>query len=144
MMKKLRVLVFLISLLSSCSSESCKIDFQKNSELFNKAVNEIHSLNLKMDSKEPYFQIVKSFTKKTSPMETDIFDQIDFVECHEDGTIIFQAPNCDTESDFRDVVYFVAFSPMGKSHIGQKRNIGELKELSGNWFLGTHISTLAN
>ena len=97
-----------------------------------------------MVSKEPYFRIVKSFTKETSPIETDIFDQIEFVECHEDGTIIFQAPNCNIESDFRDVVYFVAFSPLGKTHIERKRNIGKLKKLDENWFLGTHIYSLAN
>ena len=143
-MKKITALVFLIGLLSSCRSESCKIDFEKNSDLFNKAVNEIDSLNLIMDSKEPYFRIVKSFTKETSPIETDIFDQIDFVECHEDGTIIFQASNCNKESDFRDTVYFIAFSPLGKTHIERKRNIGNLKKMEKNWFLGTHISTLAN
>lgn len=144
MYQKHTVLIFLICILSSCSSESCKIDYQKNSDLFNDAVKEIHSLNLKMNKKEPYFQIVKSFTKETSPIETDIFNQIDFVECHEDGTIIFQAPNCNKESDFRDVVHFVAYSPMGRTHIIRKRSVGELKEIDENWFSGTHINSLAN
>ena len=143
-MKKIPLLFLLISFSFSCGSESCKIDFENNSDLFYKAVNEIHSLNLKMDSKEPYFRIVNSFSKETNLIGTEVFDQIEFIECHEDGTIIFQAPNCDQESDFRDVVYFVAFSPLGRKHIERKRTIGKIKEIDKNWFLGTHINTLAN
>ncbi len=143
-MRKTFYLIFLIITLSGCSSETCKIDFEKNADSYKEAVKEIHSLNLEMNSREPYFRIVKSFTETTSPFESKIFDQIEFIEIHEDGTIIFQAPNCDKESDFRDIVYFVAFAPLGESHIKRKRNIGKLEKLEGEWFLGTDISTLAN
>ncbi|WP_147405125.1 hypothetical protein [Aquimarina sp. AD10] len=97
-----------------------------------------------MNSEEPYYRVVKSFNESTSPIETNLFNQIEFVECHEDGTIIFQAPNCNKESDFRDVVHFVVYLPLGKSHIERKRNIGKLKKIEEKWFSGTHISTLAN
>lgn len=97
-----------------------------------------------MDSNETYFRIVKSYTKSTSPFGTEIFKEVEFIECHEDGTIIFQAPNCNKESGFRDVVCFVAYIPMGVDHIKRKRSIGELEKVRENWFLGTHINSLAN
>jgi hypothetical protein len=128
----------------SCETESCKIDFENHSELFKKVVSEIHSSNLKMDSKEPYSRIVKSYTKSTSPFGQRVFEEVEFIECHEDGTIIFQAPNCNSESDFSDAVYFLAYIPMGEAHIKRKRNIGELEKVAENWFYGTHIYSLAN
>ncbi|WP_420402052.1 hypothetical protein [Flagellimonas sp.] len=143
-MRKLIYIFLLTNVISSCDSESCRIDFKKNSDLFHRAVKEIHSLNLMMSSNEPYYRVVKSFTESTSPIETNIFDQIEFIECHEDGTIIFQAPNCDKESDFRDIIYFVAYLPLGETHIERKRNIGKLIKLEEHWFLGTHNSTLAD
>ena len=143
-MRKIYYLILISFALPGCSSESCKINFEEKSDSFNEAVAEIHSLNYRMNSRQPYYKIVKSFTKTTTPIESKIFDQIEFVELHEDGTIIFQAPNCDHQSDFRDEVYFVAYAPLGRSHIEQKRNIGKLKEVEKHWFMGTDISSLAN
>ncbi|EZH72351.1 hypothetical protein ATO12_23140 [Aquimarina atlantica] len=133
----------LISILS-CSSESCKIDFERNSDLYGQALNEIYNLNLKMDSDEPHHKPVLLFTKLNNKIDTNVFDEIEFIECHEDGTVIFQAPDCDNESDFRNVIYFLAYSPKGKSHLEKKRNIGSLKKIKEDWFLGEHIETLAN
>ncbi|QNR25155.1 hypothetical protein [Croceimicrobium hydrocarbonivorans] len=142
-MKSIHI-ALLVFFISSCQSEYCKIDFQNNVDSFNEAVHTINALNLKSDSKNPHFRIVKTFSKETSSIDTAIFKQIDFIECHEDGTIIFQAPNCNKENGFRDLVYFVAYSPQGKIHIERKRNIGQLKNIEGNWFSGAHINSLAN
>lgn len=133
----------LISILS-CSSESCKIDFEGNSNLYTKALNEIYNLNIKMNSDEPYYRPVLSFTESNNKIDINVFDEIEFIECHEDGTIIFQAPDCDKESYFRNVIYFLAYSPKGKSHLEKKRNIGALKKIKKDWFLGEHIETLSN
>ncbi|WP_034244831.1 hypothetical protein [Aquimarina atlantica] len=142
-MKYILRIILLISILS-CSSESCKIDFERNSDLYGQALNEIYNLNLKMDSDEPHHKPVLLFTKLNNKIDTNVFDEIEFIECHEDGTVIFQAPDCDNESDFRNVIYFLAYSPKGKSHLEKKRNIGSLKKIKEDWFLGEHIETLAN
>lgn len=143
-MRQLIYIFLLVNLLLSCNSEPCKIDFERNSKSFYQIVKEIHALNLKKDSKKTTYRIVKSFNESSSPFKTNIFEQIEFIECHEDGTIIFQAPDCDKESDFRNVINFLAYSTKGKYHLEKKRNIGNLKEIKENWFLGQHIETLAN
>jgi len=97
-----------------------------------------------MNSDKPYFRIIKSYSKKSIPFETDVFNQIDFIECHEDGTIIFQAPNCEKQSVLKDEIYFVAYSPKGEKHIREKRNIGELTKIDKRWFKGTHIKSISN
>ncbi len=97
-----------------------------------------------MNSNEPYYRPILSLTESNNKISTNIFGEIEFIECHEDGTIIFQAPDCDSQSDFRNVIYFLAYSTKGKSHLEKKRNIGNLKNIKKNWFLGKHIKTLAN
>lgn len=141
---KITSIFLLIFTIVGCETESCKIDFENNQELFKKVVDEIYSFDPKLDGKEPYYRIVKSYTKTTSPFGMDVFREIEFIECHEDGTIISQAPNCNSESPLSDAVYFAAYVPLGRSHIERKRLIGELEKVAENWFLGIHIYSLAN
>jgi len=137
-------IIFLLTILTGCSSESCRIDFDNNSEIYSFALEEIFAMNLKMDSEEPFRRPILLIYEKDSLVNSEVFSEIEFIECHEDSTIIFQAPNCDGQSDFRDVVYFLAYSPKGPEHIKRKRNIGKIKKVKENWYLCKHIESIAN
>lgn len=138
-------IIYLLSLvIVGCDSETCNINFDENAELYREVVAEVQKLNLGMDNNTPAFEIIGTFTKSKNVLPGEVFNQVEFIECHADGTIIFQAPNCDPGNMLRDVVNFVAFSPRGIGHIRTKRNIGELEVLDGNWYAGTHIHSMAN
>jgi len=107
-------------------------------------LDEILNLGLESSSNEPYNGAVLIITKEKNIVSENVFDEIDFIECHEDGTIIFQAPNCDLETDFRDVVYCLAYAPKGIEHIKRKKKADDIKQLENHWYLFKDISSIAN
>ena len=138
------ILIFIAVFVTGCSQESCKIDFDSSKSEFEDAISTIMELDLKMDSNQIYFRPIKIIRKKDKIISASIFEQIEFIECHQDSTVIFQAPNCDEETGFRDVIYILAYSPKGIEHLERKRNLVDIKEVAPDWFLGQHINTIAD
>lgn len=130
--------------LFGCSQESCKIDFESNTNLYRNALTSIFDLNLEMVSDKNYFRIVRVIREDDSIVSPKVFDEIDFIEIHEDSTIIFQAPNCNQESSIHDVVNILVYAPKGAEHFKRKRNIGDYNKVLDKWYLAEHITTLAN
>lgn len=138
------LLVISFFITTSCSMESCSIDFEENSEDYQQVIIEIGNLNLKMISDEPYSRIVKTIKKEDGIVNSLIFKDVEFIECHEDSTIIFQAPNCTKRSALKDDIFILVYAPKGESHILRKRNVRGLKRIDENWFQGYHVLSLAN
>jgi hypothetical protein len=141
--------IILISLiipmsLISCETERCQIDYKSNLNIYKEAVKSIHRLDLEMNSEKTYFQPVRSINQNSKILSKLIFKEIDYVECHKDSTIIFQAYNCQKETSLRDVVYLLSYSPKGIQHLEGKRNTQNIIEIETNWFYGKHINTIAD
>jgi hypothetical protein len=139
---KLIIYLFMI-FFSSCSTENCKINYELNSEKYKNALSLIFDMNLSMNSNNTYYRPILTIHEDDNLIDSTIFDEIEFIECHEDGTIIFQAYNCNPQNDFRDVVYILAYSSKGLNHIEGKRNIGKIINVDDNWYLCEHIYSLA-
>ncbi|NME71258.1 hypothetical protein [Flammeovirga aprica] len=135
---------FFVVFFGSCESESCKIDFLKNEQYYIEALEKIHSLHLEMNSNQFYYRPILSISQRDEILNAKLSTEIQFIECHADSTIIFQAPNCNNEYALRDVVYFLAYAPKGIEQIKHKRNLGGIEEVSKNWYLCKHIYSLAN
>lgn len=146
MKKVARFSLFLICVIiaTSCSTESCKLHFQKNSKNYEKVVSDIANLNLKMTSDGPSTRVLKTITNGDEILDKINFPNLDFVECYEDSTVIFQAKNCTKGSALKDDIFILVYAPNGKEHILQKRNVRNLKKVEANWFEGYHVLTLAN
>lgn len=145
-MKKLAIALITLSALIflSCKGEQCTISFEKNKGDYTQIVKEIRSLGIEMKNSNSYFRPVLTVRETDNIFSINVFDQIEFIECHSDSTVIFQAPNCTKGNAVRDVVKFLAYSPHGSENIRKKRNVGSLNKKEDNWFMGTHILTLAN
>ena len=137
------LLILILLLFYQCTSESCKINYELHSEKYDKALSVILEMNLVMNSIETHYRPVLKIDKDDNLLDTSLFDEIEFVECHEDSTIIFQAPNCEQENALRDVVYILVYSPKGIKHIKGKRNIGKIEVVGDNWYLCKHIYSIA-
>ena len=130
--------------LVSCKTEKCQINYQSELDIYKKALKTIHELELEMNSDETYFRPVKSFNSGSGILSELVFDDVEYVECHEDSTIIFQAYNFQKESSLKDVVYFLSYCPKGIKHLKGKRNTQSISEIEKNWFYGKHINTVAD
>lgn len=142
----LRLIAFLsfINLVLSCSTEDCKIDYHSNGDIFNNAVEDIYKMDLDFSSEEPYYNPILFINEDDVLLNNIPFKEIDFIECHQDGTIIFQGKDCNSESSFRNIVYSLVYSPKGELHIQKKRNLGDIKKIDENWYLCKLVNTLAN
>ena len=136
-------IVILISFIS-CETENCQINYESDLNIYNEAVKKIHELGLGMNSNETYFRPAKSFNSDSKILNKNVFDEVEYVECHKDSTIIFQAYNCQNENSLKDVVYFLSYCPKGIEHLNRKRNLQSVIEIERNWFYGKHINTVAD
>ena len=145
MERGLKVIVYgiVLVIVISCETEKCQINYERDFEIYEKAVRNIY-LNLEMNGNEPYHRIIKSIKSNNGILDTLVFDKVELVECYKDLTIIFQAYNCQEESLLRDKVYILSYSPKGLVHLKEKRNISKMIEVRKNWFYGSYIKTIAN
>lgn len=112
--------------------------------MYQKAILDISNLNMRTTSNQPYSRIIKTIKRSDNLVDEAIFEHVEFIECHADSTVIFQAPNCTKGSGFKDDIFVLIYAPKGETHINRKRNIRGLKRISENWFQGFHVISLAN
>lgn len=145
-MKQLNAILVMLGTLFflGCSQENCKIDFESKSNLYNSALKSIYTLNLEMNSNETYFRPIREIRIVDSLVSSEVFNEIEYIEVHEDSTIIFQAPNCNSENGFRDVVYLLAYVPKGIEHLKGKRNLGDYNKIKEDWYLAEHLNSTQN
>ncbi len=138
------IFAFILLVSVSCNTENCTIEFGTNGDLFREAKNKIYQLDLDLNSVNNGWDLVIDINENDSVVDAKIFEVVEKIEVHRDSTILFQAPNCEKESAFRDVVFVLAYSPKGKEGLKKKRNIGNIEDLEDGWYLIEHINTLAN
>jgi len=145
-MKPIGKLLFLVLVVinSSCSKEHCTINYKENFGIYENAVSEIFNLGLKMNSKETYYRWLKTIKVEDNIVDEDVFEEVEFIQCHEDSTIIFQAYNCNPQTALSDAIYVLAYSPQGIEHFKGKRNAMSIIKINENWFYAKHIETIAD
>ena len=75
-----------IILFFGCSGENCTIDFKSNPSLYKNTLNSLFSLNLEMESEEPYYQPIQKIRVEDGIVSPEVFKEIDFIEVHKDST----------------------------------------------------------